>query len=672
VKNPTISSRNWTHGLLALLILVAMARVVWRLDAKNLWWDESLSLQRAESDLPALVAGRIVMSDGSNEVTTLDQHPFVYFGLLGAFVRLVGEREFSLRFPSVMASVLLVPMLWAFARRLSRLGVAPISTATWVALLATASPFYLWFGQETRPYALWALLAVLGTYLLLRWATAESRPERIRYLAGYLPVLAALLGTHYFSTFLLPLQALIACLGLKRSQRRVAFLVVGALTVVAGTAAVFVARYLLQQPGAGTNFRSISLAMLIPDLNNAFSLGLSVDIARVRWLDILYGAVALIGSVWCLRSRKVFVSWGWILPAFVLIPVGVLLVVNVVRPIWMTARTLSLISGAYLLLVAVGLGVLWQLKRGIGIAAGAVLIAGMIYSSHNYFTAPQYDKDDLAGVGRYLREEMQPGDVAILVPPEGLRLMRYYLPLEEIERAAQLGAQVSWKTAPPIRWAGWKVGDWLDPMRAGYRRTWLVKSGVPAGGSVQPVEEWLDGHAFRVRDVPFETSGSDVRVLLYLPSTPVQEQAVVPVEAPLDVSFGDQVRLVGYETGQPLLPGAVIPVTLYWQAMEPLSRHYKYILRLEQVSSDGTVQAVRSTEREPYDGTLPTTAWPVGQVVQEYSEIGAPAEWNRAPERYRLTLQVYDAETLAKLPVTAQGDVPPGPDGETLVLPNSP
>jgi Dolichyl-phosphate-mannose-protein mannosyltransferase len=667
-----MSSRKWTRGLLALLILVAMARVVWRLDAKNLWWDESLSLQRAESDWPALLAGRIVMSDGRNEVTTLDQHPFVYFGVLGAFVKLVGEREFSLRFPSVMAAVLLVPMLWAFARRLTRLGVVPPSTAMWGALLAAASPFSLWFGQETRPYALWAFLALLSTYLLLGWATAESRESRRWYLAGYVPVLIACLGTHYFSTFLLPLQALIVCRGLQGRRRRTALLVTGGLLAVAGLAAVIVASRLLQQPGAGTNFRSISLAMLIPDLNNAFSLGLSVDIARVRWLDLIYAAVALIGLAWGLRSRKVLLGWGWVLPAFLLIPVGVLLVVNSLRPIWMTARTISLISGAYLLLVAAGLGVLWQLKRSVGAAAAAVLVAGMAYSSYNYFAMPQYGKDDLAGVGRYLREQMQPGDLALLVPPEGLRLMRYYLPLEDIEQAAQTGQQTAWKAAPPLQWAGWKVGDWLDPIRSGYRRTWLVKSGVPAGGSAQPIEEWLDRYAFRVRDVPFQSTGADVRVLLYLPSAPVLDQSADQGRVSLDARFGDQVRLLGVDVGQPLMPGAAIPVTLYWQAEQPLTRRYKYILRLEEAAADGTIQTVRSTEREPYDGALPTTAWPPGKEVVEYSEVGAPADWNRAPERYRLALQMYDAETLAKLPVTTHGDVPSGLDGETLVLPISP
>jgi len=664
-------SRNWTRVLLALLILVALARVVWRLDTKNLWWDESLSLQRAESDWSALLSGRIVISDGHDEIATLDQHPFVYFGLLGAFVRLAGESEFSLRFLSVMAVVLAVPIIWAFARRLYRIGVAPSSAATWAAMLAVASPFYLWFGQESRPYGLWAFLALLSTYLLLRWATAESPRGRRLYLVGYVPVLIAFLGTHYFSTFLLPFQALIAYWGLKGRRSRLALVVVASLLVVAGLVAVVLASRVLQQPGAGTNFRTISLQMLIPDLNNAFSLGLSVDIDRVRWFDLLFGAVALLGLAWGLRSRRTLVRGGWVLPAFVLIPVAVLLSVNLLRPVWMTARHMSMISGAYLLLVAVGLGALWERHRAVGAAMAAVLVAGMVYSTHNYFTSPRYGKDDLAGVGRYLREQMQPGDLALLVPPEGLRLMRYYLPLDDVELAAKAGLGANWEAVPPVWEKDPQVESWLAPLWSSYRRTWLVKSGVPAGKPAEPIEEWLDAYAFRVRDMPFQSTGADVRVLLYLPGAPVFEKPPVEIRYPLDASFGDQVRLLGYDVGRPLMPGAAIPVTLYWQALQPLTRHYKYILRLQEVAADGTAQTVQTAEREPYDGTLPTTAWPPGQVVVEYAEVGAPDDWNRTSDRYRLVLQMYDADTLAKLPVIVSGDVGRSLDAETLVLPSS-
>ena len=691
-------SRNWTRGLLAVLILIAFARVVWRLDAKNLWWDESLSLQRAESNLPALLTGRIVISDGHAEISTLDQHPFAYFLLLGAFVRLVGEREFSLRFPSVMAVTLLVPLLWAFARRLGRLNVAPRSGGMWVALLAAASPFYLWFGRETRPYALWASLAVLSTYLLLCWAASELprsaspgsgavpaahfrrwREGRWIYLLGYFPVMIALLSTHYFSTFLLPLQALIAWRGLRGGRRVLTTVILAVLLVLAALIAAIVARVILGQAGAGMNFQSITLQMLIPDLNNAFSLGLSVDIDRVRWLDLLFGTLALLGLAWGLRSRETLRGWGWVLPAFVLIPVAVLLSINLFRPIWMTARHMSMISGAYLILVGAGLGVLWERNRWLGGALAVILVSGTVYSTYNYYVLPKYGDDDLSGVGRYLREQMQPGDLALLVPPDGLRLMRYYLPLEDVQRADRAGMDVRWEAVPPLQGAGPEVGTWLEPLTSQYRRTWLVKSGVPAGKPAEPIEEWLDANAFRVRDSPFGSTGADVRVILYLPTVPVFEGPPRQIQHPLDARFGDQVRLLGCDVGQPLMPGAALPVTLYWQALQPLTRHYKYILRLEEAAAaesggangEGTVQAPSTTEREPYDGALPTTAWPLDRVVVEYAEVGAPAEWNRSPDRYRLVLQMYDAETLAKLPVTTFGDSGLRPDAETVVLPCS-
>ncbi|MDQ3248498.1 MAG: hypothetical protein M3Q45_04745, partial [Chloroflexota bacterium] len=50
--------------LLLSLIWVAFARVVWQLGTKNFWWDESLSLQRAESGWLALLRGLLLIHDG--------------------------------------------------------------------------------------------------------------------------------------------------------------------------------------------------------------------------------------------------------------------------------------------------------------------------------------------------------------------------------------------------------------------------------------------------------------------------------------------------------------------------------------------------------------------------------------------------------------------------------
>ncbi|MBM3135635.1 MAG: glycosyltransferase family 39 protein, partial [Chloroflexi bacterium] len=99
-------------SLLIGLILLAFGLRVWGLGAQSLWWDESLSLYRAGQSLPAILSNQIVLTDGTNSVPTVDNHPPLYFLLLAATTRLAGNSEFALRFFSLAASVLLVPLLY--------------------------------------------------------------------------------------------------------------------------------------------------------------------------------------------------------------------------------------------------------------------------------------------------------------------------------------------------------------------------------------------------------------------------------------------------------------------------------------------------------------------------------------------------------------------------------
>ncbi|MBX3000037.1 MAG: hypothetical protein KF893_16065, partial [Caldilineaceae bacterium] len=147
--------------IVLLLLLMTFARLVWRLDANNLWWDESLSLARAESDWLKLLRGQIDMFDGATIIETTDQHPFGFFVVLGMLLRLAGDSEFVLRFPAVMAATLLAPMLWTWARYGVRHGFLPIATSLIALILTAWNPFYLYYGQEARMYTLLALLALL-------------------------------------------------------------------------------------------------------------------------------------------------------------------------------------------------------------------------------------------------------------------------------------------------------------------------------------------------------------------------------------------------------------------------------------------------------------------------------------------------------------------------------
>ena len=386
--------------MLVLLILLAFARLTWRLDAKNLWLDESFSLQRAESSWGGIFLNAMPISDGAQTVQTIDQHPFAFFVLLGVAVRLLGKSEFALRLPAVAVATLFVPICWALARRLLRQGCLPPAAPAFAALLAAVSPFYLWYGQEVRMYAQVGFLAVLSLYLLLRWAEAADRRSRNLWLIGYLIALAVLLSSHYYSVLILPVQALFVYTRLSGRRRRQALLASVGILVIGGAFAIPAAWLMITQPGGGSNFTSVSPRILGPDLVNAFTLGLSVDLARVWPLDVLSAALAIMGAVWGLRNRSVIARGGWLLPAFVLVPAILLLGLNALRPAYMNARHMSLISGGYLLLLSAGLAWLWQLRRWVAGVVMALLVGGMIYSSVNYYTAAQYDKGNMAGMGQ--------------------------------------------------------------------------------------------------------------------------------------------------------------------------------------------------------------------------------------------------------------------------------
>ena len=520
------SRRSGARLLLLLLILLAFARLVWGLDAQALWLDEAFSLQRAESSWPALIAGALPLTDGVRTVDTTDQHPFAYFVFLGLMLRAAGISEFALRFPAVIAATLLVPVAWALSRRLARTGSLPRSAPAWVALLVAVNPFYLWFGQEVRMYAQVALLALLSTYLLLRWADATRRAQRWIALAGYAAATFLLLTSHYFAVLILPVQAAMVFQALAQKSRRRALAAAAILLALALIPASMALSLLARDPAAGANWAHISPRILAADLLNAFSMGLNVDIRQVWGIDLFYGAVAVLGTIYGLRRSEAGRPWrGWVLPALVLLPPVVLLVVSVFRPAYMTARHMSLISGFFLVLVGGGLAWLWQARRWAGGLAAVVLLAGAAYSTADYQLSPRHGGGDLAGMGQYLRDRLQPGDLLLTKPIAWERLYRYYLPIDAVEGKEPSDRQSGWRGLPLL------MGSWeetvaeLKKLPENYRRIWLIRSEGPDAD-----DEWLFAHTFRAEHQAFESPRAALDVDLLLSRSPVLAQPPAAIQ----------------------------------------------------------------------------------------------------------------------------------------------
>ncbi len=661
-------AQHWQRAFLLGIILLAFAHAIWQLDAKAMWWDESLSLQRAESGWASLLRGTLIMTDGVGSIATTDQHPFLLFLLQGLLLRVAGISEFVLRFPSVAAATLLVPIGWAVARNYVRWQVLPSSTPYWAALLLAINPFLLWYGQEARPYALWAALALLHYYLLLRLVQPARQHKRL--WAGYLLITLLHLSSHYYAIFVLPVHALALFFLLLPRYRLRALLIGSGILAVGAAIALRLATIVLGQGGGG-NFSPIALPILLADLLNAFSMGLSVDIDDVRWLNWVFGGLMLIGLSAAIRTRPAIRAGGWLLPALIAVPITAVMLMNQIQPGYMNARHLSLLVGFYVLAAAGGLGVIWRYQRYASGVLTAILVAGMLYSTYKYFTAPQYSKDDYRAMGRYLETNLLPGDLLLLNPFFSWRIFDYYLPTAQIDRAAARGVMIGAQNMPLVndRWEA--TFALLADASQTYRRIWLARSGThPFLDPEGRVKGWLLDHsAIHLKEIKFHSSDSFLTLDLFLPQVPVVEGDVPTITRPLAVTFGEQIRLVGYDLAQPIGPTNALPITLYWQINEKTDQRYKYILRLSEMADTTPGIEVALTEREPYDGVIPTSVWDPGKTIIEYSELPLKTRPFDVRKRYQLTLQLYHADTFEKLPVTAHDPAITLVDEQTILLP---
>jgi 4-amino-4-deoxy-L-arabinose transferase-like glycosyltransferase len=188
-------------GVARALVLVALAATL-RLatvDAHMFWWDEWLTVTNARGlhseSLPAYLA-----ADAVPQLNTLDRirlsnlqsdggNSILHYVLLHYWSLRFGSSELAARFPSVLAGVATVIVLW-------RLGITLVGPqpAFVSALLAAGSPLLIRYSQEARGYSLATLLATGAIYAYVQFRSGGRRL--------WVPVHGAALGLALLSHFL--------------------------------------------------------------------------------------------------------------------------------------------------------------------------------------------------------------------------------------------------------------------------------------------------------------------------------------------------------------------------------------------------------------------------------------------------------------------------------------
>jgi hypothetical protein len=382
---------------LGLLVLVSLVLRTQQLGI-GFWIDEGLSVgisHRPLTDIPG-----VLRQDGS---------PPLYYLVLNLWMHVFGTSEAATRALSLLCATLMIPVTFWVARMLFG------TRAGWVgAALAATNPFLTQYGQETRMYALVALLGLVACGTFCRaFAPDTAELERRPWAVGLAVSLAALMYTHNWALFFA-----IACGGtwlvlLRRAEgeERRALWRTG-LVGFGGALVLYlpwVPTTLYQAAHTGAPW---SQAPSVLSLLGVPGQLLGTMAQAILALAGGAGIAALLGRGERDRARTVFI----------------LLVIGAVTVLlaWLSSQASPAWANRYL---AIGLApVLLAAAAGIG-AAGRLGLAGLaIVTVMGLTNGAPGEKSNVKTIGEDIAPSLRSGDLVISTQPEQIPVLHYYLP----------------------------------------------------------------------------------------------------------------------------------------------------------------------------------------------------------------------------------------------------
>ncbi len=399
-QNPSRSSRlrgEYLLPALATLLLATFLRFH-NLGAQSMWLDELLEIGLARKGLAEIWAN--VLSFGAM--------PLDYFVTFAALQ--LGEQDFWLRLAPALWSVLTVAMMYRFAGRL--VGWPAGLTA---ALFLAVGAFHIRYAQETRPYALFGLLALCSFHFLFR-ALKTNQP---RHWLGYALSTALSLLTHYFTLFMVGAQALVVAIWLLRepplphTRAQVARFGLAVVFVMAVLAITPYFDNVMEVGGvfASGLFTPTSFAAP-PELKPNQDTGPILD--RAFFVDQLLGTLSGGGDIW----RWVFLGLavagagaGWrrhprttvMLVTWLIAPMALTIAFLIHRGTFFAVRYVTPSYLALILLIAIGAA---ATRRWTALVATVAVVLSLMQANTYYATI----KEDWRLAAQFIDANVTPGD----------------------------------------------------------------------------------------------------------------------------------------------------------------------------------------------------------------------------------------------------------------------
>jgi mannosyltransferase len=364
-----------------------------------------------ELSTAALMAGSF--SDLFSSVERTEAVPYPYFLLLKGWAELFGTSEFSLRLPSAIAGALTVPVAALVTKELLSARAALLTAA-----LVAVNPLLVWYSQQARVYALFALL---GTLMLLYFQRALDG-GRTRTLALWALWSALALLVHYFAIFLIVPQAVWLAVTARRHRRAGAVLAAASTVAIVAIALAPLAERQRYVPGGAGGVQFSSLAKRAVQVPKNFVVGPTTPAKQlVIPLAALLALAALAPLV-----RGGLSAWepGVIIAAFVavsaVVPPVVLAVIGVD---YLTVRNVICGVVPFLMLVAAG-----ATADRRSLLAALVLAALSLVVVISVATNARHQRPNLRGLADRIGAPTQTRVIALSAAGYSPRQLNVYLP----------------------------------------------------------------------------------------------------------------------------------------------------------------------------------------------------------------------------------------------------
>lgn len=665
--------------LMLLILLLAFAVRVFRLDTQSIWYDEGLSIQIAAQDPAQAIA-----------LSATTDHPPLHTLLLGAWMRAAGDSDFVVRYLSVLCGVLVVALTYALGKRFDER--AGLSGAGLIAIASLA----VYYSQETRGYMLLTALILIATIAALRLLNGDRRK---RVWVAYIAATALALYTHYFAAFawvainvawLVCLASPPNPLSRKRNASRVfrrggvaahpspesnydsgeggwgdeALRWLLAQLLILACFLPWIPNAILQAGSNATYFPGrVSWSTVFGDTWRAFSAGEWGDMSIVGWLWLALIVFGVLGGLikashrdtapgvppqsghgqtqghGSYLSQRLSVSVVVMCLALVIVPLLLMSGLAWFKPKFAPRYLLPSLP-AFITLAAIGITILIDGTKSrycrwasIGLVACLALPLASIGSLARLYADPALARPDVRLVARYIEANELPSDAILLIGGHQAPAFDYYyrgrasvIPLPpDLLPAAQSPLDA-------------RALSQLKSIVQQHPRVWLVLWQDQISDPTHIVADTLIAKGQRLN---VGANFHDMSVLLFDVSQAGIDDA--PQHA-LNAAFSEPIRAVGYNVDSRRNPiDTPLRFGLYLKAEGSVTGNYQIFTHL--IAADGTL--VAQADRIVGADSFPTSLWRPGNLFYNRFEIQPPA--GTPPGEYRVIAGLYDEHGRLKL-----------------------